>query len=118
MRVAMKQYISGGRGDGRDWPPAGVPFDVGDDEGIELCRNGLAIPLPSDPGPPVETRDEDPGAPADPGPAAGPEPELPDPKAPKADWVAYAVSRGAEEAEASLLTKADLIDRYSPKAPE
>lgn len=113
MRIAMKQYISGGRGDGRDWPPAGVPFDVGDQEGIELCSSGLAVPLPSED--PVEVRNEPPPPP--PAPPVVPS-ELPDPKAPKADWVEHAVSRGAERDEASLLTKADLIERYSPKAPE
>lgn len=32
--------------------------------------------------------------------------------APKADWVDYAVSRGADEAEAESLTKAELVELY------
>lgn len=33
--------------------------------------------------------------------------------APKAEWVAFAVSQGADEAEAEGLTKSELIDLYS-----
>jgi len=115
MRIMMREYISGGRGDG-EWPQPGVPFDVGDREGFELCRNGLAVPVPSEPGPPVEVRTETPP----PGPDAGVATALPlpDPKAPKQDWVEHAVSKGADRDEASLMTKADLVDRYSPKVPE
>ena len=32
--------------------------------------------------------------------------------APKADWVAFAVSKGADPAEAEALTKPDLVDLY------
>jgi hypothetical protein len=32
--------------------------------------------------------------------------------APKEDWVAFAVSKGADEAEANALNKPDLIDLY------
>lgn len=39
-------------------------------------------------------------------------PEPPAKVAPKADWVAYAVVRGADEAEAESLTKPELIELY------
>lgn len=32
--------------------------------------------------------------------------------APKADWVAFAVSKGADEVEADGLTKSELVDLY------
>lgn len=43
-----------------------------------------------------------------------PEPVVEKPKrvSPKEDWVAYAVSRGADEAEAEASTKEDLIARF------
>jgi hypothetical protein len=46
-------------------------------------------------------------------PGAGPVgDEAPLRAAPKSDWVAYAVSKGADEAEANALNKPDLIDLY------
>lgn len=49
-----------------------------------------------------------------------PEPDVPDevaadppkPADPKADWVAYAVSQGADPAAAEALTKIDLMSKY------
>lgn len=35
--------------------------------------------------------------------------------APKADWVAYAISRGADSDAAAEMTKADLVDQYGTK---
>jgi hypothetical protein len=50
----MLVSLSGGRGDGTQWPPAGGTLDVGDREGMELCTARLAIPVTGDEDP--ETR--------------------------------------------------------------
>ena len=52
MRVRMLYHISGGRGDGSPWPPAGGELITDEDEATQLCRAGLAVPIPDDP---VET---------------------------------------------------------------
>lgn len=44
----MRVSLSGGRGDGTQWPPAGGTLDVGDREGMELCTAGLAVPVTDD----------------------------------------------------------------------
>ena len=84
MKVRMLAKISGGRGDGSDWPEPGGELDVGDEEGAHLCAAQLAVPVPVEeraveiPAPPVvdvETRVAAPrvrkaasaSAPADPG---------------------------------------------------
>jgi hypothetical protein len=46
MRVRMLVGISGGRGDGTAWPPAGGELTVDVAEGTALCRGGLAVPVP------------------------------------------------------------------------
>ena len=50
MRVRMLTGISGGRGDGTEWPPPGGELDVGDEEGRALIQAGHAIRVE----PPVE----------------------------------------------------------------
>ena len=45
MRVRMLVPISGGRGDGSVWPPAGGVLEVGDEEGRALCTARLAVPV-------------------------------------------------------------------------
>lgn len=61
-------------------------------------------------------------APAEPEAAPEVEPELePEPGRPadtavKADWVAWAVYKGADEADASAATKAELIELYGGEA--
>lgn len=42
MRVRMKVGISGGRGDGTDWPNVGGTLEVPDAEGKDLCGAGMA----------------------------------------------------------------------------
>lgn len=37
----------------------------------------------------------------------------PDPKAPKAEWVGFAVLQGMEPDDAEAMTKADLIDKFA-----
>jgi len=41
----MIEQRSGGRYDGRAWPPVGEDFDVPDEEGTGLCAQGSAIPV-------------------------------------------------------------------------
>lgn len=43
---------------------------------------------------------------------AGPDPAAPAHKAPKGDWVAYAIDRGMPSYEAHAATKDELIERY------
>ena len=37
--------VSGGRGDGTEWPPAGGEIDVDDEEGAALCAARMAVPV-------------------------------------------------------------------------
>lgn len=111
MKIRMKLFISGGRADGTDWPPPGSVLEVEDREGAELCAAGLAEPVaeveePAEtPEQPLETRTETrTGGPA--------EVQQPNVNAPKADWVAYAVSLGVNASEADALTKQQLVGRY------
>jgi hypothetical protein len=53
MKIRMVQQISGPR-DGQDWPAPGDVLVVSDDEGAQLCANGLAVPVAEKPKP--ETR--------------------------------------------------------------
>jgi hypothetical protein len=120
----MRIKVSGGRGDLTEWPDAGVPFDVGDEEGAQLCAGGLAYPV-------AEFRAEVPleaaiggsilGAEEDdrgltvtialpPSAAAETPPAKPIVNSPKAVWVDYAVGLGADRAGAEGSTKADLIN--------
>ena len=45
MRVRMLVKISGGRGDGTDWPAPGEELEVDGVEGRHLCAAGLAQPV-------------------------------------------------------------------------
>lgn len=67
-RVKMLAWISGGRHDGREWPPAGETIEVPDWEATDLIRAGVALPgaTQAAPSPPPE--------PAEPEPASVPEP--------------------------------------------
>ena len=53
----MQAGISGGRGDGTVWPGIGGELDVSDEEGVQLCAGGLAVPVPV-PDPPAETPED------------------------------------------------------------
>jgi hypothetical protein len=66
-RVRMLLYISGGRWDGRDWPPANETIEVPDWEAADLTRGRLAVYADDDHALPVR--------PAEPGQASEPEPE-------------------------------------------
>ncbi len=52
MKVRMILPMSGLRGS-VEWPPPGETLEVGPDEGAQLCRSGIAVPVAEDP--PVET---------------------------------------------------------------
>jgi hypothetical protein len=45
MKIRMTEHRSGGRYDGRTWPPVGEDFDVPDEEGAGLCAQGSAVPV-------------------------------------------------------------------------
>ena len=57
-RVQMFVHISGGRGDGTQWPEAGGVISLGDDEAAEVVRAGLGryAPEPAVPDTDTETR--------------------------------------------------------------
>jgi hypothetical protein len=44
LTVRMHQQLSGGRHDGRPWPPAEEPFEVPEWEFADLIRGGMAVP--------------------------------------------------------------------------
>lgn len=104
----MRVKISGGRGDGTDWPDPGVPFHVDAAEGAQLCGAGLAFPVADEPltempdiqaATDVEVRSV----------TAAAKPIV---NSPKAAWVEYAVTLGADRPEAEAMKKTDLIARY------
>jgi len=113
---------TGLRWDGQDWPDRGGEIDVPDDEGAALCGQGDAVPVvtgdvetPERPDVAVEIRSvttEDDGT----GPDDGgflPEPAArPIVNSPKAAWVEYAVTQGADRETAEAMKKADLITAY------
>lgn len=47
MKVKMKVVMSGTR-NGESWPLPGNDVEVPDDEGANMCANGLAVPVRSD----------------------------------------------------------------------
>lgn len=127
----MYAKISGGRGDGTDWPDPGVPFDVDAEEGRQLCAAHLAYPVAEQPAAEmpdvqtatgVETRYDSGGFPPPGTSVARNETGVPEPvrstvpkpivNSPKAAWVEYAVTLGADRAEADAMKKTDLIARY------
>lgn len=47
MKVRMRVGISGTRS-GVDWPQPGAVLDCSDEEGMQLCQAGIAVPEPED----------------------------------------------------------------------
>lgn len=47
MIVRLVGDISGTR-DGQAWPPRGTRIDLPDLEALDLCRTGMAVPVPAD----------------------------------------------------------------------
>jgi len=133
-RVIMRFSISGGRHDGREWPPAGEELVLGKTEADDLVRGNMAYPHPD--GYEVAAHAAPPSGPADsppspePAPGAGP-PEAryeaapepaPEPPsvapvayAPKQAWVDWAMAQGATEDEANMMTKAQLMEAYGDR---
>ena len=134
--IRMRETLSGGRADGRPWPPAGEAIDVPDWEYDHAVAAGWAyhddgppepeavvvkVPVPVPVPVPVEavaTGEPDSPLPEIPLDEADrdtdvPEvPEPPRPSDPKQDWVDYAVTRGMSEEKATAMSKADLMSRY------
>ena len=116
MKIRMLESISGGRADGRAWPPYGGEIEVPGAEGRDLCAAQLAVPVAdTDAGTEipeaaadaaVETRQEPAGA------ADEPAPGVPPPYASKAVWVEHAVGQGMPRKDAEAATKADLVSRF------
>jgi hypothetical protein len=113
MKVRMRVKISGGRGDGTQWPDPGSVLETDKDEGAALCSAGLAVPVAEEPKTEtavpdrsgVETRTAE-------SPVQAPEPAAlvkPAVNAPKAAWVDYAAGHGYSRDDANAMNKADLI---------
>ena len=125
-RVQMLQHISGGRGDGTEWPHRGGILDCGEDEARDLVSGQLArwavepgaeerAVMPADR---AELAQDGQTAPPV-GDDEGPEPEngsQPLVRDPKQAWVDHAVENGATPEEAAAMTKADLIEKYGNPA--
>jgi hypothetical protein len=47
MKVKMQVVMSGTR-NGESWPLPGTDIEVPDEEGANMCANGLAVPVRSD----------------------------------------------------------------------
>lgn len=118
MWVQMLEGISGGRPGGGAWPPRGYLLEVEDWEGDDLIRKQLATPAsgpepvaapaPSAETPAIAEESEKPATPV----VSDPDVPEPSPADMKAVWVAYAVSQGANQAEAESLTKTQLQSAY------
>jgi len=129
MLIRMVTGIPGSYDNGQPWPPAGGVIDVPYEVGRDLILGGHAEdavtppPAPAPPPPlvpappPVAMMVSQPAAtaagPLPPPPPPEPEPPAaPGPADPKAEWIDYAVSRGADPDMAGRMTKADLMSKY------
>ena len=114
----MTATISGYRADGNRWPVAGDPLVTDEDEALHLIRGDMARPWPGGDDPPAEEPApvEEEETPVEEAEAVQSEEEPPKAVAPKADWVAWAVSQGMAEADAQAATKASLMEDYGTRA--
>jgi hypothetical protein len=134
----MVLSISGGRHDGREWPDAGQPLVLTDEEAADVVRGGMAVwdePSGWDKAPAPVTVPAVGDIVSEPSPtAAGPRPvpepapepvpaqeqgevsEAPVSYAPKQAWVNWAMAHGASEDEANMMTKAQLMEVYGDRA--
>jgi hypothetical protein len=124
--------LSGGRHDGRVWPPLGpdgsAELDVPEWEMLDLVRAHHAefLRWVDEPGPepavaePVTVVSEPAQTAA--GPVTEPVPDqeqqevlVPAPSALRQDWVAYAISQGEDAETAGRMTKADLMSKHGTR---
>jgi hypothetical protein len=119
-RVQMLLSVTGGRGDGSEWPPAGGFLVCGDDEAAALVRGDMAR-WPADGADGAEAAaDGLAGAPAgDETPdgendsQGGEDPSQPRVRDPKETWEMHAVTvHGVTPDLAAAMTKADLIGKF------
>ena len=115
--VRMRHYISGGRPDGSQWPGDGGLLECSEDEARDLIRAQMADHAEA-PQPAAKPAVREPvksvtvAAPPEEQPDALEEASVPASSDPKTAWIEYAVSQGADEAEAARMSKADLQSRY------
>jgi hypothetical protein len=115
MIVQMLVHISGGRYDGQQWPMPGVSFEVPDEEGEALVRDRNALFVANSKSAEKSEPEPEPEPEEEPAPKSSDSEEEvlePAPSDTKGEWVAYAVSRGANQSEAESLTKAQLQSAY------
>ena len=119
-RVVMLHWITGGRGDGTEWPHAGGELECGDGEARDLVAGGNARWVTSAPEPAAEppaaapAGDEPPepenGSQDDDGDADSSRPRVRDPKE---AWEQHAVTvHGIDVNTARSMTKSDLIAQF------
>lgn len=109
-RVQMLISITGGRGDGTEWPSAGQVLACGGEEAQALVRGGMAKWLPEAAESAADGPESAPaGDEADDG-ENGSQPRVRDPKE---NWEMHAVTvHGVTPELAASMTKADLIQQY------
>jgi len=113
-RVHMLQHISGGRGDGTEWPHRGESLECDDAEARFLVTARLASWPPDAavpaavPHPPLAVPPPPPGD----APPPDDDPDSPAVRAAKQAWVEHAVAVGCDPGVAASMTKADLIATY------
>ncbi len=125
-RVRMTEHISGGRGDGTEWPAKHGFLVCGQQEAEDLVRAKLAtdaMPLPggqqdADSGsqPSGDDGEGDGGSGPENGSEGTGEDGKPLVRDPKQAWVDHAVAQGADPETAAAMTKADLIAQYGNPA--
>lgn len=112
MKIRMLESISGGRADGREWPPYGGEIEVPDAEGKDLCAAQLAVPVAdTDSGTEIPEAGADAAVETRQG-ADEPAPGVPPPHASKTVWVEHAVGQGMARKDAEAATKAELMSRF------
>src|ERR1700722_1883016 len=119
-KVRMLVSISGGRGDGSDWPGSGGIVECGDAEASDLCLAGHAerLDVPQEAAAPAQDATEAPephDEPSEPeegsdGDADGGQPRVRDPKE---VWETFAMEvHGLDVNAARSMSKADLIASF------
>lgn len=105
MQVRMKVKISGTR-NSEEWPDKGEVIDLPNDEAVQLLNQGAAEPLGED----------DPETATAKAPAIALPEGAPKASVSKKDWVAFAIEKGVDAAEAESLTRDQLVERFAAEA--